>query len=213
MESVGILNIPPNQPSNIPGKVIALNMLFDENSCPDFGDITIAKNGDFVLLQEDTAKLLTNVTRNVCGTAFSVPVGQRAVVVDTGEVYVYHADDRWYPNGPQTWKNPEKYHAGYVNFKLRKNNANYVLNNETVTLKVTDESDHSITEQTVTTANYMGDGYYVVWLNILEARKLKNISVTTIDIKIKNGATDITSTFDISCIEIQEWVNEIKYGE
>ena len=107
-------------------------------------------------------------------------------------------------------KNPEKYHAGYVNFKLKKNNTNYVMNNEKVTLKVTDGDNNVITEQTVTTANYMGDGYYVAWLNILEAKKLKNISVTNIDIKIKNGATDITSTFDISCIEIQEWVNEIK---
>lgn len=207
--------------------IVVLNMVFDNSRVPDFGNITINKNGDFVLLQEDVFRLVTNLTRDVCGTAFNVPVGQRAVVIDTGAVFVYHANDRWYLNEPrkfyaadtassiaqeEAWKNPERYHAGYVDFKLQKDNANYLLNDETVTLTVTDKNNNVITEQTITNSNYMGDGYYVAWLNIIEARKLKNLSVTNIDVEIKNGATDITNTFDIPFVELKEWVDEIKYG-
>lgn len=209
--------------------IVVLNMVFDNSRVPDFGNITINKNGDFVLLQEDVFRLVTNLTRDVCGAAFNVPVGQRAVVIDTGAVFVYHANDRWYLNEPrkfysadtatatvgqtEEWKNPERYHAGYVDFKLQKDSTNYLLNDETVTLTVTDGDNNVITEQTITNSNYMGDGYYVAWLNILEARKLKNLSVTNIDIEIKNGSTDITNTFDIPFVELKEWVDEIKYGE
>lgn len=206
-----------------------LNMYFNENQVPDFGNITVDKNGNFVLLQEDVFRLLTNVTRDVCGTAFNVPTGQRAVVVDTGAVFIYHSNDRWYLNEPrkfyaadtassiaqeEAWKNPERYHAGYVDFKLQKDNANYLLNDETVTLTVTDKNNNVITEQTITNSNYMGDGYYVAWLNILEARQANHSkSNITIDIEIMDGETDITSTFDIHFIEIKEWIDKIEYGE
>lgn len=205
-----------------------LNMYFNENQVPDFGNITVDKNGNFALLQEDVFRLLTNVTRDVCGTAFNVPTGQRAVVVDTGAVFIYHSNDRWYLNEPrkfyaadtassiaqeEAWKNPERYHAGYVDFKLQKDNANYLLNDETVTLTVTDKNNNVITEQTITNSNYMGDGYYVAWLNILEARQANHSkSNITIDIEIMDGETDITSTFDIHFIEIKEWIDKIEYG-
>ena len=205
-----------------------LNMYFNENQVPDFGNITVDKNDNFVLLQEDVFRLLTNVTRDVCGTAFNVPTGQRVVVVDTGAVFIYHSNDRWYLNEPrkfyaadtassiaqeEAWKNPERYHAGYVDFKLQKDNANYLLNDETVTLTVTDKNNNVITEQTITNSNYMGDGYYVAWLNILEARQANHSkSNITIDIEIMDGETDITSTFDIHFIEIKEWIDKIEYG-
>lgn len=206
-----------------------LNMYFNENQVPDFGNITVDKNGNFVLLQEDVFRLLTNVTRDVCGTAFNVPIGQRAIVADTGAVFIYHSNDRWYLNEPrrfysadtmagiaqeESWKNPEKYHSGCVNFKLQKDNANYLLNGETVTLTVTDEDNNTIAEQNITKSDYMGVGYYVVWLNMFEARKLKKShDYIKISIEIKDGTTDITNTFDITCIECKEWVDEIKYGE
>lgn len=209
--------------------IVVLNMVFDNSRVPDFGNITINKNGDFVLLQEDVFRLVTNLTRDVCGTAFNVPTGQRAVVVDTGAVFIYHSNDRWYLNEPrkfyaadtassiaqeEAWKNPERYYAGYVDFKLQKDNANYLLNDETVTLTVTDKNNNVITEQTITNSNYMGDGYYVAWLNILEARQANHSkSNITIDIEIMDGETDITSTFDIHFIEIKEWIDKIEYGE
>ena len=76
--------------------IVKLGMIFDESNVPDFGNIVIDKNGDFALLQTDLPKLLTNVTRNICGSAFNVSVGQNAIVVDTGEVLIYHSDDIWH---------------------------------------------------------------------------------------------------------------------
>lgn len=208
--------------------VVVLNMIFDNSHVPDFGNITVDKNGNFVLLQEDVFRLLTNVTRDVCGTAFNVQVGQKAKVIDTGEVFVYHSNDRWYLNEPrkfyfedtalsisqeESWKNPEKYRAGYVAFKLQKNNEDYLISNEDITVTVTNEDSDVITEQSVTNTNYMGNGYYVVWLNIVEARRKKLSSSITIGIEIMDGETDVTGTFDIPFVELKEWVDEIKYGE
>ena len=88
------------------------------------------------------------------------------------------------------------------------------MNDETVTLTVADGDNNVITEQTITNSNYMGDGYYVAWLNILEARRANHSkSNITIDIEIMDGETDITSTFDIHFIEIKEWIDKIEYGE
>lgn len=81
-------------------QVELLGMLFDSETAPNFGNITINKHGEYSLLTADVAKLNTVLTKQNCGAVFNVAPGSVALVVDAGEIYIYQsATDTWYKWG------------------------------------------------------------------------------------------------------------------
>lgn len=207
--------------------VVKLRMVFDDNNVPDFGDITYDKNSNLVLTNSSVIKLITNVVQDVCGHAFNVPVGTKAFVVDTGAVFIYHANDRWYnikaqQHDPQSdssavadmrdWKNPETYHAGYVQLKVQKNGVNYVLgDDEKIVFTLTDTTANStIYSDNLTKNDYMGNGYYAGYLNLAQAKALKYVGDSySVSYTVKSGETDITNTFTFSNEEAVQWYDNI----
>lgn len=206
--------------------IVKLGMVFEDDTLPDFGDIVYDKNNNLILTNDSLIKLVTNVTRDVCGAAFNVPVGTKATVVDTGAVFVYHANDRWYTLSQQKynlqgdapaftdlsrWVDPETYPAGYVQFKLQKNNENYVLgNDETITITLS-ESNSIIYTGVLTKNDYMGNGYYAGYLNPEQAKQVRNLSEFWITIIVKRGSDDITDTLTISGEDVIQWYDRV-YG-
>lgn len=81
-------------------QVELLGMLFDTATAPNFGSITINKHGEYSLLSADVTKLNTLLTRQNCGNVFNVAAGSVALVLDSSEIYMYHAGtDQWYKWG------------------------------------------------------------------------------------------------------------------
>lgn len=203
--------------------IVKLNMIFDTTTMPDFGDITFDKNGNLMLTNSSVVKLITNLTQDVCGAAFNIPVGTKAIVADTGASFIYHANDRWYlsdtnKHNPESdapaaadqsfWIHPKKYPAGYVQVKLTNNDVNYILTTETITITITANSTQ-ILSKTLTKDDYMGDGYYAAIINLNEAKVLNNMPTYTIGVTIMNNGTDITQNITVSEECVIEWYDKI----
>lgn len=183
-------------------------MLF-AGSVPDFGGIRRQRNR-FTLISGDIGKL-NNLTEAVClpllksGSIFSVDIGTKAFVSDTKETYVYSLDDKWH--NVREWKNPEKVRAGYVSFKIEKDNEPYVFHDEEyieITVKVKeydaengfdgDELTTVIDGVRLTADDYTEDGYYVLYMNLDQASHFVFCGYYktsyTLHIECENGETE-----------------------
>ena len=89
--------------------VIMLGMMFEDDSeAPDFGSISMTREGDYTLLADDISKLNSALTATVCkplladGQVFNVCSGALAFVADwkteqAHKAYIYEAtSDSWY---------------------------------------------------------------------------------------------------------------------
>lgn len=182
--------------------IVKLGMIFDESNVPDFGNIVIDKNGDFALLQTDLPKLLTNVTRNICGSAFNVSVGQNAIVVDTGEVLIYHSDDIWHYI-KRGFIKEKRY--GRLSLIVENNGSAYILDDdEKIVFNIMDGNNIAISKN-LTLIHYCGNGVYSYLLNMEDAGILHQLGNYTINIKVYRGDNDITSTLTIEYTDAEEW--------
>lgn len=210
--------------------VIKLGMVF-EDTAPDFGDIEYDKNNNFILTNSSVVKLITNLTADVCGNAFNIPIGTKALVADTGAIYIYHANDRWYLRESQKfdpdtadddsiadkgeWKNPETHHSGYCEVKIQHNNENYLLaSDEKIVFTIKDFNNNIILSKEMTYIDYMGSGYYVRFYSIMEAKKLHLTvpygSDCILIVSVFKGNEDITNSFTITNYDFTEWYSKYK---
>lgn len=198
--------------------IVVLNMVLDSENLPDFGDIAINKDGDIVLLQGDIPLLLNNLTRGVCGDAFNIQVGQKAKIIDTGAVFVYHSNDRWYLSECKKfyfneWQNPDDNAACCVELRVFQDNAAYVLaDDEKIICSVIKKSDNSTAfSKTMIKHHYKGGGYYVYYLTKSEVTNIRSENDYTVLVSIVKGdnETDITDNFEIKDVTFMCWIYDI----
>lgn len=188
--------------------IVKLGMVFDENSVPDFGGITFGKDQDLFLTSKDITKL-DNITQTVCGTAFNIPTGTQAIVVDTADIFVYYSGcDAWHSirRGRET-----KY--GHLSvYVLNNNSKGYILGkNEKIVISVISNNSTVISKE-LYTKHYCGNGAYYYWINLEDAHKLYDLNDYTIDVRIYRGETDITNSLTIEFPAADEWYDaHVKY--
>lgn len=195
--------------------IVVLNMVLDSENLPDFGDITINKDGDIVLLHEDISLLLNNLTRSVCGDAFNIQVGQKAKIIDTGAVFVYHSNDRWYLSECEKfhfkeWQNIDDVCAGHIELRLMKDGEAYCLeDDEEIVCDVKQKSDDTVVfSKTIQRNRYHGGGYYSCRLTREEADIIRPSSDYYVDFTVLKDQQDVTASFTISDVYLGNWIYE-----
>lgn len=191
--------------------IVKLDMVFDTETMPDFGDITFDKNGNLMLTNSSVVKLITNLTRDVCGAAFNLPVGTQAFVLDTGESYIYHVDDRWYLY-PGSALTDIKYGCLRVCI-YSANGSGYILgDDEKIVFSIINNDNEIVLSKTMLLPHYAGNGIYSYWIDLEDAHTLSKLGGYTISVRVYSNGTDITDTLTIQYPAAEEWYDvHIKY--
>lgn len=189
-------------------KIIKLEMVFDEATAPDLGDITFDRDRNLVLTHTSKT-LLQNLTYSICGSVFNIPAGTRAVVLDTGEVFEY-IPDKWYRI---SGADMSEHKYGSLKISIKKNGAGYALNeNEKIVFSIVSNGQAVITKN-MTLRHYNGNGLYCYRINIEDAHTLHDLGDDyTISAAVYSGGTDITNTMTLTNKTASEWYDvSLKY--
>ena len=190
-------------------KIIKLDMLFDESTAPDFGDIVRSASDELTLTSSSLSKLTDNLTATVCGAAFNISAGTQAWVIDTGDVLAYHPDAWHYVSRGR--RSGERY--GALTVEIKSGNAGYVLgDDEKIVLSVVSNAAVVISKE-LTLMHFRGNGVYGYRLNLEDAHTLHDLgSNYTVGAEVFRGQTDITGSLTIEDTYASEWYDlHIKY--
>lgn len=185
-------------------KIIKLEMVFDESTAPDFGDIVRGASGELTLTSSSLSKLTDNLTAAVCGASFAISAGTQAWVIDTGDVLAYHPDAWHYVKRARRTDG----HYGSLSVCVKKNGAGYILseeNDEKIVFSVI-SGGQVVLSKDMYLWHYKGNGIYSYKLNLEDAHTVHNLSENyTTSTAVYSGETDITSTVMITSPDVMEW--------
>lgn len=203
-----------------------LGMNFPDTVNIDIGSMEMDKhNQNLHLLAADILKLNSVLTRSVCigdhhADTFSFQTGDVAVVDNAPMRFVYNStSDRWYEQGDSVrpWYNPDDVSAGWIEFRLFKDGAVYVLeDDEKIICNIVKDSDDTVLfSKTLLKWHYRGGGYYIYDLGSQEIETLlavRNDFRFAVGVAKGENETDITGEFTFKDMYIMNMIYDEENG-